>query len=101
MILQEPEGITEYIGTGPYKLDEWKQDQYIHLVRYEDYAQPAGESSGFTGEKLAATPDIYFRVVTDDSTGLPVSRPASMTLRKKCPRRGIRNFPVTAVSSFM
>lgn len=62
------EGITEYIGTGPYKLDEWKQDQYIHLVRYEDYAQPAGESSGFTGEKLAATPDIYFRVVTDDST---------------------------------
>ena len=23
------EGIKEYIGTGPYKLAEWKQDQYV------------------------------------------------------------------------
>lgn len=62
------EGITEYIGTGPYKLAEWKQDQYVHLTKFEEYTQPAGEPSGFTGEKLAATPDIFFRVVTDDST---------------------------------
>lgn len=62
------EGITEYIGTGPYKLEEWKQDQYVHLVRYDDYQSPPGESSGFTGKKLAATENIYFRVVTDDST---------------------------------
>ena len=61
-------GITEYIGTGPYKLAEWKQDQYIHLTKYEEYQQPVGESSGFTGEKTAATPDIYFRVVTDETT---------------------------------
>lgn len=61
-------GITEYIGTGPYKLVEWKQDQYVHLTKYEEYQQPVGESSGFTGEKTAATPDIYFRVVTDETT---------------------------------
>ena len=45
--------VTEYIGTGPYKLNEWKQDQYIHLTKYEDYQQPEGESSGFTGKKEA------------------------------------------------
>ena len=61
-------GITDYIGTGPYQLAEWKQDQYIHLTKYADYQQPAGESSGFTGEKTAATADIYFRVVTDETT---------------------------------
>ena len=61
-------GITEYIGTGPYQLAEWKQDQYIHLTKYEEYKQPTGASSGFTGEKTAATPDIYFRVVTDETT---------------------------------
>ncbi len=61
-------GITEYIGTGPYKLVEWKQDQYVHLTKYEEYQQPAGESSGFTGEKTAATADIFFRVVTDETT---------------------------------
>ncbi len=62
------EGITEYIGTGPYKFTEWKQDQYVQLTRYEDYQSPAGESSGFTGEKTAATENIYFRIVTDNST---------------------------------
>lgn len=61
-------GITEYIGTGPYKLAEWKQDQYIHLVKNEAYQQPVGESSGFTGEKTAATANIYFRIVTDETT---------------------------------
>lgn len=62
------EGISEYIGTGPYKLAEWKQDQYVQLTRYEDYQSPEGEASGFTGEKTAATENIYFRVVTDNST---------------------------------
>ena len=61
-------GITEFIGTGPYKLEAWKQDQYIHLTKYEEYQQPAGESSGFTGEKTAATADIYFQIVTDETT---------------------------------
>ena len=32
-----PEGVTEYIGTGPYKFVEWKQDQYIHFTKYEEY----------------------------------------------------------------
>src|SRR5699024_5966228 len=31
------EGITEHIGTGPFEFVEWKQDQYIHLTRYDDY----------------------------------------------------------------
>ena len=63
-----PDGITEYIGTGPYKLDEWLQDQYVKLTRFEDYQSPEGESSGLAGEKQAATETIYFRVVTDNST---------------------------------
>lgn len=27
-----PEGVREYIGTGPFKFAEWKQDQYIHFT---------------------------------------------------------------------
>lgn len=62
------EGITEYIGTGPYMLKEWKQDQYIHLTKYADYQQPEGESSGFTGKKECFANDLFYRVVTDDTT---------------------------------
>ena len=28
-------GVTEYIGTGPFKFVEWKQDQDIHLAKVE------------------------------------------------------------------
>lgn len=62
------EGITEYIGTGPYKFAEWKQDQYIHLTRYEDYQSGEGEPSGFYGRKDAPTKDLYFHFVTDHAT---------------------------------
>mgnify|MGYP003292949625 CR=1 FL=1 len=63
-----PEGIPEYIGTGPYKLGEWKQDQYVQLVANPDYQVTTEEPSGFTGIKTAATETIYFRIVTDNAT---------------------------------
>ena len=62
------EGIDEYIGTGPYKVAEWKQDQYVKLEAYDEYQAPEGEASGLAGAKQAATPTLYFDVVTDAST---------------------------------
>lgn len=63
------DGIKEYIGTGPYKFQEWKQDQYIHLVRNNDYQQVSdAEPSGFDGRKEAPAKDLYFHFVTDHST---------------------------------
>lgn len=62
------EGVTEYIGTGPYKLVEWKQDQYIHYEKYEDYAAMEAEPNGLTGKKEAHFDEIYMHVVTDAST---------------------------------
>lgn len=64
------EGVTEYIGTGPYKFEEWKQDQYIHLTRFEDYQSPQGEPSGMVGHREAIVDDIYYYFVPDDSTRL-------------------------------
>ncbi|MGG0719503.1 ABC transporter substrate-binding protein [Robertmurraya massiliosenegalensis] len=62
------EGVTEYIGTGPYQFDEWKQDQYIKLVKYEDYQAVEQEASGFAGKKEAFLQDVYYHFVTDHST---------------------------------
>lgn len=62
--------VTEFIGTGPYKLDSWAQDQYIKVVKNEDY-QPygtKGEVSGWGGYKDAQVETIYFDIVTDPST---------------------------------
>ena len=40
------EGISEFIGTGPYKLAEWKQDQYIKLEKNDDYQGNENATSG-------------------------------------------------------
>jgi peptide/nickel transport system substrate-binding protein len=63
-----PEGITEYIGTGPYKFNEWKQDQYIHLVRYDGFQSRNEAPSGLSGRKTAPTPNLYYYIVKDQST---------------------------------
>lgn len=64
------DGVKEYIGTGPFKVEEWKQDQYIHFVKYEDYQAVNGEPSGFAGKKEALVDDLYYHIVTDSSTRL-------------------------------
>lgn len=62
--------VKEYIGTGPYKFDEWQEDQYIRLVKNEDYAPYGtdGDYSGWAGYKHAWTPTVYYDIVTDPGT---------------------------------
>ncbi|MFV0519220.1 MAG: ABC transporter substrate-binding protein [Lachnospirales bacterium] len=62
------EGISDYIGTGPYYLEEFAVDQYVKLAKYVNYKSLEGEPSGFTGAKNAPTETLYFRIVTDDTT---------------------------------
>lgn len=62
------DGVKEYIGTGPFKFNEWKQDQFIHLVKNEDYQPVDAEPSGFAGKKEAFVNDVYYHFVTDHST---------------------------------
>lgn len=63
-----PEGINEFIGTGPFKFEEWKQDQYVHLSRFEDYVAREEPADGLAGKREALVSDLYFHFVTDSST---------------------------------
>jgi len=64
----DDKGVAEFVGTGPFKFDEWKQDQYIHVVKNEDYQPLSGPASGFAGRKEALVDDIYFHFVSDTAT---------------------------------
>ncbi|PIC63017.1 hypothetical protein CSV79_14040 [Sporosarcina sp. P13] len=61
-------GVKEYIGTGPFKFVEWKQDQHIKLSKNEDYKSPSGEASGLVGKREPLVDNIYFHIVKDAST---------------------------------
>ncbi|QFG69496.1 ABC transporter substrate-binding protein [Ornithinimicrobium pratense] len=62
------DSVEEYIGTGPYKLDEWRTDQFVRLERFEDYQSPEGETAGTAGAKEPSFDTITFNIVTDAST---------------------------------
>ena len=62
------DGAVEYIGTGPFKFDEWKQDQYIYLARNEDYQPIDAPYDGLYGKKEALVEGIKFVFVPDAST---------------------------------
>jgi peptide/nickel transport system substrate-binding protein len=64
----DPTGVKEYIGTGPFQFHEWKQDQYIHLKKYDDYQAVDLPADGLSGKKEALIEDLYFDIVKDATT---------------------------------
>lgn len=62
------EAVKTFVGTGPFELVEWKQDQYVHLKKFNDYSARTEPSDGLGGKKEALVDEIYFHYVTDEST---------------------------------
>src|SRR5699024_2919638 len=65
-----PEGVQEFVGTGPYRYEDWKQDSYIHLKKFDDYKPVSSTSDGLAGEKNALIDNLYFHVAKDTTTRL-------------------------------
>ena len=61
---------TEWIGTGPYKLAEWKPDQHIRMVRFDDYKSRGEKPNGYGGGKTAYADEIRWIPVPDVATRL-------------------------------
>ena len=55
------------IGTGPFKLGEWKRGQYIDVVRFDGYVSRTDPRSGFTGRKTAEVDRVRYNVIPDSS----------------------------------
>jgi peptide/nickel transport system substrate-binding protein len=58
--------ITEWVGTGPFRLAEWKPDQYIRMVRFDDYKPVAGKANdGYGGAKVVYVDELRWIPVPD------------------------------------
>ncbi len=62
------EKITEYVGTGPFKLAEWKPDQYIRMVRFEEYRGRNERPNGYGGGKPVYVDEVRWIPVPDAAT---------------------------------
>jgi len=55
------------VGTGPFKLGEWKRGQAIELLRFDDYAARSEPMSGYTGAKKAEVERVRFMIIPDSA----------------------------------
>ena len=59
---------TEWVGTGPFKLAEWKPDQYIRMVRFDEYKPRNEKPNGYGGGKTAYLDEVRFQPVPEVAT---------------------------------
>ncbi len=64
----QAEPMTQFIGTGPYKLKERKPDQYIQLERFDNYTSAVGDPDGYGGARHQYVDEIRFVPVPDPNT---------------------------------
>lgn len=70
--LAEAQGgeISSPVGTGPYRWQEWRADQYLRLTRFEDYSadERFDGPTGLGGNRSAQIDTIEFRILPDRSS---------------------------------
>jgi len=60
--------LSALVGTGPYKFVEYKEDQYVKLVRFDRYMAREGVPDYQGGRKVAYLDQIVFWIVPEAST---------------------------------
>lgn len=64
----EPLTPENYIGTGPFKFKEWRNNRYVELEKYDGYQPLDTPSDGFSGARIAMVDTIQFIPVPDVGT---------------------------------
>lgn len=55
----------EPVGTGPFRITEWKKDQYLELRRYEGYKPLPGQADGLAGGREPLVDKLRFTIIPD------------------------------------
>lgn len=100
------------IGTGPFKLGDWKRGEWIELVAFKDHKSGPGPRSGYVGAKDAKADAVRWMVIKDDAARrtalmkgqvdlMPGLRPTELTEMGNPPDLEVRNAPTMAVNALL
>jgi len=65
---KQAQPMTEFVGTGPYKFKERQPDQYVQLVRFDDYVPREDAANLYGGRRVAYLDELRFVPVPNAST---------------------------------
>jgi peptide/nickel transport system substrate-binding protein len=57
--------VTDYTGTGPYQLAEWRRGQHVILRRFDGYAARTEAPDGYAGKRVPYLDEIRFVFVRE------------------------------------
>ena len=60
--------LTSFVGTGPYKFQERRPDQFVVLTRFDGYVSRSEAPSGYAGKREAKIPELRFIPVPNANT---------------------------------
>ncbi|MCW4459851.1 ABC transporter substrate-binding protein [Microbacterium sp. MPKO10] len=60
--------IDDFVGTGPYTLEEYKPDEFVKLKRFADYSNRTEPADGLAGDRTPTYDEIEFLQVSDNQT---------------------------------
>jgi peptide/nickel transport system substrate-binding protein len=66
------------IGTGPFRLGQWRPGQSIELVRFDGYQSLPGPRDGYTGGKQVQVSHVLISIVPDDTAASAALRSGAM-----------------------
>lgn len=80
----------QIIGTGPFKLEEFRADSAVKLRRFDDYVSDTRypDVSGFGGNRVACLDTVTFRMMTE-----PAARTAALETGEI---HGVEDVPLTS-----
>ncbi len=55
------------IGTGPWKLGEWRRSQFITLQRFNEYGASSAPAGGYSGQRQVWLDQVTYRIIPDQS----------------------------------
>ncbi len=100
------------IGTGPFKLGEWKRGEWIELTAFKDYKGASGPRDGYVGNKTPLVDSVRWIVIKDDAARrtalekgqadlMPGLRPTELTEMGNPPQLEVKNASTMSVNALL
>ncbi len=91
--------LTTFVGTGPYKFQERRPDQFVILTRFDGYSARSEPSNGYAGKREAKIPELRSSRSRTPTRASKASSPASIISPTSCRLRRSSASPRPRASS--
>lgn len=78
------------IGTGPFKMGEWRRGQWFELARFDGYKSRGGAMDGLTGGKQAHAEKVRFIIIPDGAAAKAALFSGSIDVRPDFSSRDVK-----------